>query len=221
MSFNEFIATYNIRVYRCEANDQLEHCSSEEISALLPKCKSLTLYECYNGMYVTLDGVEFLLSDQIANSLKVLKHVHDFFAEYLQTMVDLESFSFPGWSYNELGYKRLQVAPPNLQHFYFTTTQSINAEFVQNATSLQYEVLVADEHHFMPKNLRSITTVNLCLYELDMFKEFLIRLRSLPHFEALIVEDAIGDGEDVYEEDFLIALINEYLPRYFRHGTGG
>ena len=217
MNFNGLVEHYNITIQHWIDDGHIEPGSSQQVSLLLTPCKSLNLLEHYDGMCLTLDGDRFLLcGDDDDHTIEVIDSVHSFFADRLWTLTNLESFSFISCHNPEISFERFKNAPPTLKHFHFGTSRQINPEFIQHAVSLKFESLIVNNIVTIPDTLLIIRQTNFEFDTHDQLFEFIQKLKQLPHFQALIVENAVKDYD---RETEIIQLFHKYLPRCLAYNS--
>lgn len=156
-----------------------------QISSQLRNCKFLAVYEYYDGIYLTIDGKEYVLLHKETGMLLVW--FQNFLGKYLLQIENLEEFAYQSRFYSETDYKEFQVSPPRLQKFTFSNSSSISCQFIENATHLTFELFNPVEFTKFPPNLQ---VFKIEQYEPDEHLDQLVNtLTSLPMVLEICIDE--------------------------------
>lgn len=184
---------------------------------LLPSCKTLEIYEYYDGVHLLVDDIPFLLTadkDEDLNGDEVSPYepVNKYFSASISDFKELESFSYTSRFYSEIGYFDFKIAPPKLQSFTFSTPEGLNESFIRNAVYLRVEAFPLESYYLIPDNLSQLEISTLSIMDLSDLKSFLERLSALASFTSLTIEDLDFD-DDI--ENVIRDMFVKYIPNKF------
>ena len=209
--------------------ESLTGSADKMLMGVLPYCKTLSIYEYYDGIHLLVDDIPFLVTgdeDKDLNEDEVSPYdpVRKFFSASISDLEDLESFSYTSRFYSEIDYSDFKVAPPKLQRFTFSTSQGINESFIQNAVFLHIEAFDVKTSYLMPDNLSQLEILTLSIKDLSNLKSFLERLSTLASFTSLTIDELDFDDDVISEqlnsdqiadddiEGIIRDMFDEYIP---------
>ena len=173
---------------------------------LLPTSKSIKIYEYYDGVHLSINEVDFLLTTQEEEQYLVYGLTQEYFSNNLSALTNLETFSYTSRFPSETNYSSFTHAPPQLKIFQFSTTTGLNQHFMQNATQLHFEQFDANDHALIPHNLEKLTINTLSVETPANLESFLEKLRNTDSFLQLTIEELDCDIDDVQN------MLGRYLP---------
>ena len=181
---------------------------NEILMELLHNGKSLEIYEYYDGVHLTIDGLSFLLTTPDYDENLVYSLVQAYLSAQLPVLINLEKFSFTTRFPSEINYSSFTVAPEGLKTIQLSTTIGLNPNFLQNVTDLIFENFNVQDYNIFPVILKNLKINTLWIENLFYLESFLLQLRDLDSFEQLIIEEM--DSEENYDDR--TRLFDEYIP---------
>lgn len=187
-----------------------EKSGSEMMMELLQSCKVVNVYEYYDGVHMSVDGVSFLLTTEDENNMYlVFNSTQEYFSTNLPSMNYLEEFVYTSRFYDETDYSSFTNAPQQLRKLQISTCTGLNNTFIQNLTHLHLDYFSFEIRVLFPNTLTELRITTLAIMDLSDLQTFLEQLSNLNSFQLLTIEE-VDDDENSRD------LFDQYLPGKWR-----